>query len=343
MFVQTMGDVEKVRKMVARGKEIQEMSYTSNGLRLLVEDPNSRHKPVPFQEFKAAFDRMDMLASRGGWVSFTALGKIPRRKAIAMVRAGLPLSRSELQGNPAKGVWSHVPFIRLSNSRTGKKIKTYPLDSLKWTARERSDIKTLMEVGGKAIQIGDFVYEKRNALARARSNAWPRNALGMTITPVNYSGLRGNPLSQSQKDMFRLKRASARGYRTFYRGPSKIAGSYKYTELDRIVDAIKNLKKKNHNDEMIESVVVKERPGHPRDFIIIVKHRYFVNGSRIYSAGVFTDKTIERFVPIIGTKTKRIGKSDYVFNIYGVRFPENLKSKPGKLFPNNMSYVGYKR
>ena len=219
MFVQTMGDVEKVRRMIARGKEIQEMSYTSNGLRLLIEDPNSRHKPVPFQEFKAAFDRMDMLASRG---------KIPRRTAVAMLRAGLPLSRSELRENQS----------RLQRGLNKKML------------------------------------------------------LEMKERVSGYS-------------------------------------------LAKIVEAIKNLKKRNYNDEMVESIVVKERPGRPKDFIIIVKHRYFVNGSRIYSAGLRTEETIKKFVRVMGRKTKRIGNSDYVFNIYGVRFPDVTETGAGKLFPNN--------
>ena len=115
-----------------------------------------------------------------------------------------------------------------------------------------------------------------------------------------------------------------------------------YYSLAKIVEAIKNLKKRNYNDEMIESVVVKERPGHPRDFIIIVKHRYFVNGARVYSAGLKTEETIEKFVRVIGTKTKRIGNSDYVFNVYGVRFPEAIQTRAGKLFGNNSMSERYK-
>jgi len=134
--------------------------------------------------------------------------------------------RRVVRRNPEKGVWSHVPFIRLSNSRTGKKIKTYPLDSLKWTAKERSDIKTLMEVGGRAIQIGDFVYEKRNALARARSNAWPRNALGMTITPVNYSGLRGNPMIEDREGYSTYRKAGFGNYQQWFEAGCPVKSTY---------------------------------------------------------------------------------------------------------------------
>lgn len=119
-------------------------------------------------------------------------------------------------------------------------------------------------------------------------------------------------------------------------------GNLPRTQFDyvnsQIIMALKNLKKRNYNDEMIESVSLKKRPGHPRDFIIIVKHRYFVNGARVYSAGLKTEDTIENFVPIIGKKTKRVGKSDYVFNVYGVRYPRDVKQKLGKLFGNPKSF-----
>ena len=286
-------------------------------------------------------------------------GRISNRTARAMVRAGLPLSRSELRGNGpysrtilkilkspieaySKGkrvndLYEAV-LIRFGDgpdgelgimigwrNRMGELVKTpgaWTLDSLKGAS------DTIAIDYGQ----GWFVRGMHGAIAEAKSDALYR-----------IRDLKANPLSQSQKDMFRLKRASARGYRTFYRGPSKIAGSYKYTELDRIVDAIKNLKKRNYNDEMIESVVVKERPGHPRDFIIIVKHRYFVNGARVYSAGLKTEETIEKFVRVIGKKTKRIGSSDYVFNIYGIRFPEAIKKKLGKLFDNSSMAERYKK
>jgi hypothetical protein len=126
--------------------------------------------------------------------------------------------------------------------------------------------------------------------------------------PVRRSELRGNPLADLQI-------------------------------LTQITSALKNLKKRNNNDEMIESVTMRRRPGYyPTDYIIAVKHRYFVNGSRVYSAGLKTEETIEKFVRVIGRKTKRIGNSDYVFNIYGVRFPEAIKKKPGKLFDNPKSF-----
>jgi len=126
------------------------------------------------------------------------------------------------------------------------------------------------------------------------------------------------------------------------RGLRRNKGNLPRTQFDyansQIMMALKTLKKRNYNDEMIETISIKKRPGHPRDFIIIVKHRYFVNGARVYSAGLKTEDTIENFVPIIGKKTKRVGKSDYVFNVYGVRYPRDVKQKLGKLFGNPKSF-----
>jgi hypothetical protein len=146
-------------------------------------------------------------------------------------------------------------------------------------------------------------YVKRAMIPLRTAKAMVRAGL-----PVRRSELRGNPLADLQI-------------------------------LTQITEALKNLKKRNYNDEMIESVTMRRRPGHPTDYIIAVKHRYFVNGSRVYSAGLKTEETIEKFVRVIGRKTKRVGNSDYVFNIYGVRFPEAIKKKkPGKLFDNPKSF-----
>ena len=164
---------------------------------------------------------MDMLASRG---------KIPRRKAIAMLRAGLPLERSELRGNSKRGS-GYVDKARL---------------------------------------MADYV-------------------------------------------------------------------------ISDIGNALRNLKKRNRNDEMIESFNIRKRPGHPDQAIVVVKHRYYVNGARVYSAGLNTENTIANLARIVGTKRKRIGNSDYVFNIYGINLPKSLKPMPGKLFGNSSMSERYKK
>jgi len=112
--------------------------------------------------------------------------------------------------------------------------------------------------------------------------------------------------------------------------------------INDIYNALKSLKKIKHNDEMIQSVDIKRRPGNPNQAIVIVKHRYYVNGARVYSAGLKTENRIANIARIVGKKTKRIGNSDYVFNIYGINLPKSLKRMPGKLFGNRRSMKGWK-
>lgn len=145
-----------------------------------------------------------------------------------------------------------------------------------------------------------------NRTARAMLNA------GL---PLSRSELRGNP---------------SRG--SGYVDKGRLMADYVISDIST---ALKNLKKRNHNDEMIESFNIRKRPGHPDQAIVIVKHRYYVNGARVYSAGLNTENTISNLARVVGTKTKRIGKSDYVFNIYGINLPKSLKRMPGKLFGNN--------
>lgn len=187
-------------------------------------------------------------------------------------------------------------------------------------------------------------YPERNAI---QNRVWNR----VQMERINMAKKAGRISNRTARAMVRaglpLSRSELRGNQSrFQRGLNKkmspemrerVSNQWHGYHLAKIVEAIKNLKKKNYNDEMIESVVVKERPGRPKDFIIIVKHRYYVNGARVYSAGLKTEETIEKFVRVMGTKTKRIGNSDYVFNIYGVRFPEVIATGAGKLFPNNSS------
>jgi hypothetical protein len=312
--------------------------------------------------------------------------KISLRTARDMVRAGLPVRRSELRGNSSNYVTKYKSDWKILGFDT-------PPTSHDWLMRinfvkKRAPGKVLMDYLIQGYK--DAVWKETNGL----KGKTPAQADAL-LAPIR--GLRGNPRFDPYRHHVRVKspyrptkwmlaevggmnqrcpytrkpisvswQKIPGGYAPvavagwhgdykryphegnlirvnqsqFQRGlnksiPPEMKQNVSYYSLARIVEAIKNLKKRNYNDEMIESVAVKERPGNPRDFIFIVKHRYFVNGSRIYSAGLKTEETIEKFVPIIGTKMKRIGNSDYVFNIYGVRFPKAIERKPGKLFDNN--------
>jgi hypothetical protein len=99
-----------------------------------------------------------------------------------------------------------------------------------------------------------------------------------------------------------------------------------------------NLKRLKNNDEMIEDVRVMPRKGHPNDYIVGVKHRYYVDGRRVYSAGQKTEGRIAKWGRIIGHKQKRVGNSDYVFNYYGIRVQGYDYPKKGSLFDNPKSF-----
>ena len=150
-------------------------------------------------------------------------------------------------------------------------------------------------------------------------------AMARAGLPLHRGELRGNNVAsqkrRKQQEMMRRANAEA----------SPNSADY---VINDIYMALKNLKRKGHNDEMIEDVSIQRRPGRPDHGIVIVKHRYYVNGARVYSAGLETENTIARFAQILGHKTKRIGNSDYVFNVYGIRLPRSLKRMPGKLFGN---------
>ena len=275
--------------------------------------------------------------SRDGYVK---RAMIPLRTAKAMVRAGLPLRRSELRGNG--------PY-----SRTILKILKSPIEAYSKGKRVNDLYQAVLirfgdgPDGELGIMIG---WRNRMGELVKTPGAWTLDSLkdASDTIAIDYGqgwfvrGMHGAIAEAKSDALYRIRDLKGNQSR-FQRGlnksiPPEMKEKVSYYTLARIVEAIKNLKKRNYNDEMIESVVVKERPGRPRDFIIIVKHRYFVNGSRIYSAGLKTEETIEKFVRVIGTKTKRIGNSDYVFNVYGVRFPEAIKKKPGKLFDNPKSF-----
>lgn len=156
------------------------------------------------------------------------------------------------------------------------------------------------------------------------------------------------------KEQIAGKRGRGRGYDRYDSRPESVpmtrADRYRQGRM-QVAAALKALKTRNYNDEMIQSVITKPRPGKPRDAIVIVKYRYYVNGARVYSAGLKSENTISNFAQIFGRKIKRIGNSDYVFGIYGIRFPEDYPhdirfrslGKPGKLFPNNSMSGSYKK
>jgi len=170
--------------------------------------------------------------------------------------------------------------------------------------------------------------------------------------PLSRSELRGNArkgsggIDMGYKEQIAGKRGRGRGYDRYDSRPESVpmtrADRYRQGRM-QVAAALKALKTRNYNDEMIQSVITKPRPGKPRDAIVIVKYRYYVNGARVYSAGLKSENTISNFAQIFGRKIKRIGNSDYVFGIYGIRFPEDYPhdirfrslGKPGKLFPNN--------
>jgi hypothetical protein len=132
-----------------------------------------------------------------------------------------------------------------------------------------------------------------------------------------------------------LSRSELRGNRIYTKNmkymPTNMTTKGIYTDL-------MNLKKLKNNDEMIEDVWVAPRKGHPNDYIVMVKHRYYVDGRRVYSAGQKTEGRIEKWGRIIGQKQKRVGNSDYVFNTYGIRVQGYDYPKKGSLFDNPKSF-----
>jgi hypothetical protein len=159
-----------------------------------------------------------------------------------------------------------------------------------------------------------------NRTARAMLNA------GL---PLSRSELRGNPRNESLSTKLRRKRA-------YYIGQG-VDGKFSSTKsqiVDMLISKLSYLR--NNRDENLESFLVRKRPKHSRDYIVILKHRKYVDGARVYSSGQKADGVIRQFATILGSKAKRVGQSDYVFTSYGIRFPgEPKKSSPGKLFPNS--------
>jgi hypothetical protein len=103
-----------------------------------------------------------------------------------------------------------------------------------------------------------------------------------------------------------------------------------------------------NRDELLMDFDIRERPGHPYDFIIIAKFRSYVSGARLYSAGLKTKSRIEDtlagFGKLIGYRSKRIGNSDYSYEIFAIRLDKELyKPQSGKLFDNNSMAERYKK
>lgn len=117
-----------------------------------------------------------------------------------------------------------------------------------------------------------------------------------------------------------------------------------FAPLSDLYEALARLQK--NRDEMLEDFEIRKRPGHPYDFIVIAKFRSFVDGRRIYSAGNKTRfKVIETaklgYGRMIGHRWKRIGNSDYTYEIYGLRYqPLKWPQTDGKLFDNARKHSG---
>jgi hypothetical protein len=149
--------------------------------------------------------------------------------------------------------------------------------------------------------------------------------------------LRENPLGvrTTTKD----ERKIPRKFPLYYTGPApRMPLVYLYDDLTRLM---------KNRDELLMDFDIRERPGHPYDFIIIAKFRSYVSGARLYSAGLKTKSRIENtlagFGRLIGYRSKRIGNSDYSYEIFAIRLDKELhKPEYGKLFGNRRSMKGWK-
>lgn len=114
-------------------------------------------------------------------------------------------------------------------------------------------------------------------------------------------------------------------------GSLYVALSYLSEELERL---------KKNRDEMLEDFSIRKRPNHPFDFVVIVKHRSYIEGRRLYSAALKTKSRIEDSIwpfggKIIGWRQKEKGGSDYTYEIYGIRYSKDRPNFQGKkLFDN---------
>jgi hypothetical protein len=148
-----------------------------------------------------------------------------------------------------------------------------------------------------------------------------------------YWAVHKNPLGvrTTTKD----ERKIPRKFPLYYTGPApRMPLVYLYDDLTRLM---------KNRDELLMDFDIRERPGHPYDFIIIAKFRSYVSGARLYSAGLKTKSRIENtlagFGRLIGYRSKRIGNSDYSYEIFAIRLDKELhKTEYGKLFGNPKSF-----
>ena len=213
--------------------------------------------------------------------------------------------------------------MKFSDQRIRKLVNSYPDN----TTRAMSSIALDYDIPYNRVY---RAVHKKIPLRTAR-------AMVRAGLPLSRSELRGNPfgipvLSPYQNELLRLKRADARGYAF-----TKKFSSKQPQALDMLISKLSMLK--GNRDEMLVTFLIRKRPKHSRDYIVILKHRKYVDGARVYSAGQKAEGAIGQFATILGAKAKRVGQSDYVFTTYGIRFPEERKkSRPGKLFPNAKSF-----
>jgi len=113
-----------------------------------------------------------------------------------------------------------------------------------------------------------------------------------------YWAVHKNPLGvrTTTKD----ERKIPRKFPLYYTGPApRMPLVYLYDDLTRLM---------KNRDELLMDFDIRERPGHPYDFIIIAKFRSYVSGARLYSAGLKTKSRIENtlagFGRLIGYRSK---------------------------------------
>lgn len=313
--------------------------------------------------------------------------KIPLRTARAMVRAGLPVSRSELRGNQRRRTRPHYYvgglsslgakgeerfqqriFNQIKKSVEAENVSYGELATLASIAKSHPKLfmgePRMAEVAGMSearfrmlrgnqTPLERLRYHVSGAIARGEKQGIVGHPKGKVVKVLGQSvragskryymlmeqkrnfddlgrsELRGNPFDPpSQNELLRLKRADARGYAF-----TKKFSSKQPQALDMLISKLSMLK--GNRDENLVTFLIRKRAKYPRDYIVILKHRKYVDGARVYSAGLKAEGAIGQFATILGAKAKRVGQSDYVFTTYGIRFPEERrKSSPGKLFGN---------
>jgi len=131
--------------------------------------------------------------------------------------------------------------------------------------------------------------------------------------PVRQGSRGGKPFESTRKSI-PVKPPLVAG------GKGNAPGSL-YVALSYLSEALEKLKK--NRDEMLEDFSIRKRPNHPFDFVVIAKHRSYVDGRRIYSAGLKTKSRIEDSIwpfggKIVGWRQKE-KYNDYTYEIFGIR------------------------